>query len=298
MAFVYSIVLLFLRKFFLILKKYCVIVLIGLFSSGFHVYETAAPSCKDIMLRLVKECAEVQGLKYALKCSERTGPNQFNNFGSLVKLNRVPRKIYLNIKGTELLWIQGQNNGKALVKSSKLFINLNLDPMGALMRQDQHHTIYEIGFDYISDILDYNIKNVGSKFDDEFKLIGEERMNGRPCYKIEVNSLEYSIRSHTVLKGESVISIARKFRISEYVIKKLNKGLEDTEILKTGSTIKIPSHYAKKVILHIDQLYYLPVAFKVYDFEGLFESYDYSSMIVNPKFEVDEFSKQYKAYGF
>jgi hypothetical protein len=96
------------------------------------------------MLKMIKECTNVQGLKYTLKCSERTAPNTYNNFGSNVKLNRSPRKIYLFIKGIELLWVQGQNNNKAAVKSNKLFISLNLDPMGSLMRQDQHHTIHEI----------------------------------------------------------------------------------------------------------------------------------------------------------
>jgi Protein of unknown function (DUF1571)/LysM domain len=250
------------------------------------------------MLKLIKECTNVQGLKYTLKCSERTAPNTYNNFGSNVKLNRSPRKIYLYIKGIELLWLQGQNNGKALVKSNKLFISLNLDPMGSLMRQDQHHTIHEIGFDYIADILDYNLKNTAEKFDEEFKLVGEERMNGRPCYKIEINNNDYKIISHVVSKGENVVSIARKQRVSEYAIKKMNKGLDESDELKVGSIIKIPSHYAKKVVIHVDQLYYLPIAFKVYDNEGLFESYDYSSMIVNPKFEADEFSKSYKSYGF
>ncbi len=280
------------------MKKYFAIILIYLFSSSFKSSEYVSPSCKDIIVRLVKECSEVQGLKYTLKCSERTGPNQYNNFGSFVKLNRAPRKIYLNIKGTELLWIQGQNNGKALVKPNMLFLNLNLDPMGSMMRQDQHHTIYEIGFDYIADILDYNLKKSGDKFDEQYKLLGEEKMNGRLCFKIEINSTDYAIKAHTVLKGETIISIARKNRISEYVIKKMNKGIGESDYLKAGSMVKIPSHYAKRVIIHIDQLHYLPIAFKVYDLEGLFESYDYSNMIVNPKFDADEFSKSYKAYGF
>jgi hypothetical protein len=280
------------------LKKIVVLVFISIIAFSFSGHSYYLPTCKEIMQKTIKECISVQGLKYALKCSERTSGNKYNNFGSLVKLNRNPRKIYLNIKGTELLWIQGQNNGKALVKPNKLFMNLNLDPMGSLMRQDQHHTIHEIGFDYIADILDYNVKKAGDKFDEEYKLLGEERANGRPCYKIEISTPYYTILSHTVLKGENIVSIARKNRISEYVIKRLNKGYDETDDLKVGSTIKIPSHYAKKVVIHIDQLYYLPVAFKVYDNDGLFESYDYSSMIVNPKFEADEFSKDFKAYGF
>ncbi len=280
------------------MKKAIVLPFLFLFLISHSAFKYNTPTCKEIMVKLIKECTTVQGLKYTLKCSERTAPNKYNNFGSNVKLNRSPRKIYLYIKGTELLWLQGKNNGKALVKPNKLFVNLNLDPMGSLMRQDQHHTIHEIGFDYIADILEYNLKSAGDKFDEEYKLIGEERINGRPSYKIEINSSNYEILSHTVVKGENIISLARKYRIAEYAIKKLNKGFDETDELIVGSIIKMPSHYAKKVILHVDQLYFLPIAFKVFDNDGLFESYDYSSMIVNPKFEVDEFTKNYKGYGF
>jgi hypothetical protein len=293
-----SLVLVFLEYLLKDLKTKILILSFSFFLLGSSFKTNTAMTCKEVMAKLIKECTTVQGLKYSLKCSERVGPNKYNNFGSSVKLNRNPRKVYLYIKGTELLWLQGKNGGKALVKPNKLFINLNLDPMGTLMRQDQHHTIHEIGFDYIADILDYYGKMAGNDFDEQYKLLGEEVINGRPCYKIEITSPDYKIFNYTLSKPESLFSIARRLRISEYGIKKLNNSSDDLQVLKAGTVVKLSSHYSKKVILHVDHLYFLPIAFKVYDQEGLFESYDYSSMIVNPKFEADEFSKDYKTYGF
>ena len=91
-------------------------------------------------------------IKSILKITER-GKKGYNYYESSVKLNRSPRKIYVYIKGIELIWVNGWNGNKAYVKPNSFpYINLSLDPLGSLMRQDQHHTLNEMGFDYFSSI--------------------------------------------------------------------------------------------------------------------------------------------------
>ncbi|MGZ4091340.1 MAG: hypothetical protein ACXVNO_11510, partial [Bacteroidia bacterium] len=72
-------------------------------------------TCKEIMIKTIKSIKEVKGLKYHLKITER-GKKGFNYYESAVKFNRNPRLIYLYIKGIEVLWLQGKNKGRALVK--------------------------------------------------------------------------------------------------------------------------------------------------------------------------------------
>ncbi len=254
---------------------------------------------KEVILKMVKAVADVQSLKYNLKITER-GKKGYNYYQSSVKLNRKPRKIYLYIKGIELLWVQGTNKGKALVDPNSFpYINLNLDPMGSLMRQDQHHTINEMGFDYLTSIIEHIYLKLGDKFDDWVTLEGEERINNRPCYKISINNKEFGYTNYTVGDGESLTSIARKNFISEYMIVELNPKFKDYfDELKKGAVIKIPTWYAKNVTLYIDQLYYLPIGVKVYDDKGLFEEYNYHNLFVNPKFEDAEFTRDYKDYSF
>jgi len=257
------------------------------------------PDCKEIVLKSLKHIKEVKGLKYHLKITER-GKKGFNFYESVVKFSRNPRLIYLYIKGIEVLWVQGQNDGKALVKPNAFpYFNLNLDPMGNLMRQDQHHTLNEMGYDYFASIIQNTVDKLGDEFEEVFLLAGEERINNRPCYKIVIDNKDFRYVDYTIGEGESITSIARKFHIAEYMILEKNPKFKDYfDILKKGQVIKIPNWYARTVVMYIDQLYFLPISMKVSDEKGLFEEYNYYFLQVNPKFEEGEFTKTYKDYGF
>jgi len=255
--------------------------------------------CKEIMVKSIKAIKEVKGLKYHLKITER-GKKSYNFYESAVKFNRNPRLIYLYIKGIEVLWLQGKNNGKALVKPNSFpYINLNLDPMGNLMRQDQHHTLNEMGYDYFGNIIEYSMTKIGDKFNEYFTLVGEERINNRPCYKINIDNKDFTYVDYVVGENESITSIARKLYVSEYMIVEKNPKFKDYfDILKVGQVIKVPTWYCKSVTIYVDQLYFLPISLKVADDKGLFEEYNYHFLQVNPKFEEGEFTRDYKDYKF
>jgi outer membrane lipoprotein-sorting protein len=254
---------------------------------------------KDLIQKMIKSIEEVQSLKYSLKITER-GKKGYNFYESSVKLNRKPRKLYIYIKGIEVLWTQGVNNGKALVKPNSFpYINLNLDPMGSLMRSDQHHTIYDMGFDYFGGVVGYAVQKLGDKFESCVKYEGEERCNNRPCYKVIITNKDFTYATYTVGEKENITSIARKLFVSEYMILELNPKLNDYfDILKKGQVIKVPSWYAKTVTIYIDQLYFLPIGIKVFDDKGLFEEYNYHFLQVNPKLDDEEFTRDYREYHF
>jgi hypothetical protein len=254
---------------------------------------------KELVLKTLKHIREVKGLKYHLKVIER-GRKGMNYYESTVKFNRHPRLIYLYIKGIEVLWLEGKNNGKALIKPNSFpFFNLNLDPMGSLMRQDQHHTLNEMGFDYFASIIQNTVDKLGPRFDDYFEVEGQERMNNRPCYKVIINNHDFQWVDYKIGAGESITSIARKFFVPEYLILEKNPNFNDYfDILEPGKIIKIPTWYAKRVTMYIDELYYLPISIKIEDDKGLFEEYNYHHLQVNPKFEEGEFTRDYPGYGF
>ncbi len=257
-------------------------------------------STKEIVFKMIKAIDDVERLKYSLKITER-GKKGYNYYGSSVKISRKPRKIYIYISpGIELLWLKGWNHNKAYVKPNSFpYVNLNLDPLGNLMRQDQHHTINEMGFDYFGSIVEYLALKVDDKFDSYFKLEADERYNNRPCYKVLINNKDFAYETYTVAQGENITTIARKLHISEYMIVEANPKLTDYfDILKKGQTLKVPNAYAKDVTLYIDQLYLLPIGIKVMDDKGLYEQYDYNFLQVNPKLEEAEFTTKYKDYKF
>lgn len=261
--------------------------------------QRAELTAKEIVTKMLKSINDAERFKYNLKITER-GKKGMNHYESAVKLNRHPRKIYLYIKGIELIWVQGWNNNKAYVKPNSFpYFNLSLDPLGSLMRQDQHHNLNDMGFDYFGSIVAFMVKRVGNNFDDYFKLEAKEYYNNRSCYKININNKDFGYETYTVGDLENLTSIARKLHISEYMILELNPKLNDFfDILKKGQTLKVPNAYAKDVTLYVDQLYFLPVGVKVSDDKGLYEQYDYHFLQVNPKIEDAEFTKTFKGYRF
>lgn len=281
-------------------KNYIYVTLFfSLFLSNVSFAQKPSVTAKDVIFKMVKSITDLERLKYSLKIIER-GKKGFNHYESSVKLNRKPRKIYLYIKGIELLWVQGWNGNKAYVKPNSFpYVNLSLDPLGYLMRQDQHHTLNEMGVDYFASIIEFiALKNL-DHFDTYFKFEGEERINNRPCYKIIIDNKDFAYENYTVGESESITSIARKLHISEYMILEVNPKLNDYfHILKKGQVLKVPNAYAKHVTLYVDQLYYLPISIKILDDKGLFEQYDYHFLQVNPKIEDAEFTKTYKDYKF
>lgn len=279
-------------------NKLLVIVFL-LFSRSVLFSQKTDLDCREVLTKTLRSVHELKGLKYHLKITER-GKKGFNYYESSVKFNRHPRLIYLYIKGIEVLWRQGENDGKALIKPNSFpFFNLNLDPMGNLMRQDQHHTLNEMGYDYFAGIIQHTMDKLEDKFDEYFVLEGEERINNRPCYKITINNRDFAYVEYTIGENESITSIARKFFVAEYMILEKNPKFKDYfDILKKGQVIRIPTWYAKTVTLYVDQLYFVPVSIKVSDDKGLFEEYNYHFLQVNPRFEEGEFKRTYKDYGF
>ena len=100
----------------ILIMNRCLLVIILVLSQVFFGFSQKNElTAKEIVLKSLKSIREVKGLKYHLKITER-GKKGFNYYQSSVKFNRNPRLIYLYIKGIEVLWLQGKNDGKALIK--------------------------------------------------------------------------------------------------------------------------------------------------------------------------------------
>jgi len=255
-------------------------------------------NARTLVNKILKAVQDSRTLKYDLKLFERIN-GQMLSTSSSVKLQKSPRKLYLYLKGTELLWKENENNGNALVNPDGFpFYNLNLNPYGSVLRKNQHHTIHEIGFDYFADIIQNFSKKAGENFEKHFIYIGEEKCNNINCYKLMILFPEFGFENYMVKKNENLITIARKLKISEYLIIENNPQIDDYYEIKEGDKIKIPNSYAKTTTLYIDQKYFLPINIKIVDNKGLFEQYEYYFLQVNPKIADEEFIKTYKDYHF
>jgi hypothetical protein len=255
--------------------------------------------CMKVVGEMLNTINTMQTVTYNLEIGERFG-KKMNKASSQVKLNVNPRKIYIKIpsSGAELLWLSGKNNGNALVNPNAFpYINLNLDINGSLLRGDQHHTINELGFSYFASLISIYVLQSKNDIDKYFHYEGEGTWNGRPCHRITIENPDFKFVPYTVKEGETPITIARKLHVGEYMILERN-NLKDYGRLKAGKIIQVPTSYAKRTELMIDKVWKVAVNQKIYDDLGLYESYEYSNIILNKPIPDEEFSKDYKGYNF
>ena len=252
------------------------------------------------MEKMLETINQVKTARYHLYAVERIN-EKILTAHSDIKLQMHPRKLYFKntLKGIEVLYVEGTMNGEALINPNAFpFVNLRLDPYKSIMRNNQHHTIFELGFAHIGKIIETSIQKHQKDFDQTFFLLPDVEFNNRPCYKVFSKVKNFKYIPYVVQKGETARSIAEKFAIGEYRIFQNNPNLHYTDPIKPGRKIMIPNFYAEKTIIYIDKLLMLPVYIIAYDDLGLYESYEFSHLEINTPIHPSEFTKDYKTYKF
>ncbi|MFN6944957.1 MAG: LysM peptidoglycan-binding domain-containing protein, partial [Cytophagaceae bacterium] len=207
-------------------------------------------------------------------------------------------KIYAPNEGVELLYIHGENKNRALVNPNGFpYMNLNFDPYSSTLRKNNHHTLHEVGFDYINDIISNMVEKSGDDFNKYFKYLGDTIVNGRNCYKILIDYVDFAYYNYTIKAGENITDIAYRLHLSDYMILEIN-NLSDYTSAKAGTVIKLPNVYARKTYLCIDRINYMPILQEMHDEKGLFSKYEFLNLQINPVIAPEEFTSSYKDYKF
>jgi outer membrane lipoprotein-sorting protein len=267
-----------------------------------HLVQAQVLSSREVIDRMLSATREVETLKFKFKKVERIGGKTLTGEQD-VKYLHTPRKTYAYLhspgKGTEVLWIENENSGKVLVKPSSFpYVAVSLSPFGSVIRKNNHHTVHEIGFDYIAGIIGNIAAKSGNQFDQYFLYQGEVIFENRHCYKILIDYAPYQYISYTVQPGEDLPTIAKKLYVSDYMIKEINPDVDDYDDVRAGQQIKVPNAYARKTVLYVDKKNYLPLVQKMYDEKGLFAHYEFHNLELNPPIKAEEFSREYAGYNF
>jgi len=269
---------------------------IGLFTCNVGVSQ----SPRILILEMIDSAAQIETLTAEITKEERIEGKMTKQI-TAVKLIRKPFHLYLHQefpkKGMEVLCIP--ESGKALINTNSFpWFNLSLDPYGSLMRKDQHHTIFDSGFDLMISIIHRELAKIGNDTAKHLFYKGTVTYEGRSAHHLELINPDYRYLTYKVLLGEDLLSIAKKLNISEYAILELNKDVDFYDDVSPGQEIQVPSSYAKNMVLYVDKELMLPLLIKVNDSDGLYERYAYKKFKLNPEFNEGEFTIEFKDYGF
>lgn len=288
------------------MKKNSFLLLLIVAASAFNFSATLPDSPTRVIVdKMLKAMESYKSLQYTMRSEERlTGQSNLRGGYILTKLVESPRKTYMKMledpnKGTEMLYVEGERNNKAMVNPGRFLPTLNLAPTSNLLTKDQHHTMLSVGFRLVARIITAGIKRADAqgKFDEVFKYVGDVTWNGRPCYKLVIEDPTWGYTTYKAQKGETIMSIAAKLLISEYSIEELN-GVKNFDEDLGGRTLKVPTSYAKKTVFYIDKANDCPVFQELSDDKGIFERYQFFNLVINPAFKADEFTKGFSEYSF
>jgi hypothetical protein len=262
------------------------------------------PTAESIVEEMILTTKTIGSLSYSLGRHERFEGEVLTEY-SAIKLERDPFKVYLEItrsyksmrEGVEVLYVAGERDNEALINPPFLFWNLTKDPFGNTLREDQHHTILDLGFDHIVSIMEYQMEKYALALDGMLQVLGPAKWDEQECWRIEFNNPNFEWASHTVTEGEDLLTIAREYKLSEHMIMEKNnlRGYDD---VSPGDILQLPVDYAAKMVILVDKERKVPRYMEVYDDEGLYEQYEFNDLVIDPQFKAEEFNSNYKDYGF
>ncbi len=249
---------------------------------------------------MLDSAKKVAFLRYNMKSVERN-ESGYATAATNVKLQTHPRKLYfVNTQNKlEVLYNEGEINNKALVKPHVFpYFTMSLEPLGNLMRKNQHFTILDVGFDFTARTIAIALNKEKEQIAKHLTYVGKAEKNKMNCHLLVYENLEFGYHDYIVQHKETVSSIAGKLTVNDYMLRCKNKLYDNYDYLKEGIIIKVPTFYCKKAVFYVDEKTMLPISVSIYDEVGLFESYDFFNLEVNKAIPDAEFKKDFKGYGF
>ncbi len=256
----------------------------------------------DICLETFASTKTINTVSYTMTKKERVDGKMIEQCSS-TKLRVNPLQVYIRQKapndGLEVLYKKGTNENKALINPNGFpWMNISMNPMSSTMRKNQHHTLFDSGFGLFISILEYLFEKYGDETPSMVSIEKSAVWDGNDCWVINFKNKFYKIIDYKVKKGETILDIANKFKLSEFSILEMNDDVDDYEDVKEGQVIKIPNDYSPAMTLYIDKVRKIPLTIEVKDLDGLYEKYEYTDVKLNPSFSLEDFSKDNKSYGF
>ncbi|MCX7606542.1 MAG: DUF1571 domain-containing protein [Bacteroidia bacterium] len=256
----------------------------------------------QVLNLLIDRTGTLKTLQYELKKYERVRGKLLLEHMKF-KVRRHPFAVYgyqySPRRGVEVLYPSEAGSNRPLVKPNTFpYVPLTLDPYGDLILEDQHQTLFAVGYDQIRSLLIAARERYRAELP---KLVAHEGTliwDGRRCHKLVLRAPNYRIESYSVSAGDNLFRVSDKLKVGWYKIMELNGFKSPNVSLKAGQVLKVPSDYGKVIRLIIDAERYIPLVVEVEDELGLYERYEYYRVEVDPPLTDMDFSRNNPQYNF
>lgn len=248
----------------------------------------------QLMKQMITRSKTIRTLEFTMKTRERMNGEMIEREGYF-RIERQPRfRVYYERgfpdKGAKVLYDASADSIKMTVKPNTFpWVPISLGKDDWMVRKGGHHTVDQAGFDYTLDILDFIMKKYGAESCGFIRFGTQGELDGTRCQNVELDNPHFTWINYTLKDGETVESIAKERRISDYMILQRNPQYNKYSDIYPGTVIRIPVDYAKRMTVCVDEQTGLPALIRIYDDQGLYEEYQFLNMKVNPPFTDADF---------
>jgi len=180
--------------------------LLGLLCAALVIPPTAMADQRERLLslltRIESSYARINDYTAVFRKQERVEGKLLPEGTILLKFQK-PLKVYMKwiedpSKGTEALYVDGSNGNKLLVHRGGILgiLTLSLDPRGSLALTKNRHPITEVGFGYLIDGLQRNIRMAHRQGELEVIRLAEETFRGRSTTVVEAKFIPRGGRTY------------------------------------------------------------------------------------------------------
>jgi len=268
----------------------------------FFAIQAYSQNAIEITNKMFEKVKKVKSISFQVIAKERFN-ERYVTQKAFIKRQENPLRIYykqLIPKTDAEVLINATYIKKALVNPNSFpWTNLSLDPYGSILRDTQHHNLYNSGFHYLVNILSLLTDKYKDHLGEMNNFKGIVDYLGVSCYKIEFQNPYFKFYSYTTIDNTSPALLAKKFNIGDYLIVERNPSYKNyNDLIKKGTVVNLPNDYAKRLVLLIDKSTFLPVYIEIHDDKGLLEQYQFTEVNINPGFTEYDFSEKNENYGF
>lgn len=262
------------------------------------------PEARTVLNKMFEACKTTTRFSSFLRQEERMG-NVVRKSKQEIKVSTKPtlKAIVIIVEsegfgesGTEICYPSKFNNNNScfttfLACAAKGKVHNIYDEV-MCNKEKQHHPITHIGFQYLMEAINTRIKNDSIKF---FKGLSIKEQPGYYELTIDDNQYNENVMYKVIGIGDNdIVTLAKTKGVSQQKIYELNKekNLDFCAPLKPGLLLKIPTSYARKSVLYVEKISYLPLTQIIYDSNPTvpYEKYVFEGFNSNPKFSDNVFN--------
>ena len=190
-------------------------------------------------------------------------------------------------------WNEGKIKGN---KGSFPNLTVSIDPYAKLALIGQNHPMSHFSLGWFIDMMLSDFNKARSEGVDAIKEAGTGTVDGRACTKVSFTTNPKAGAWYTPQKKDTWFSIAKANNSDFTILRYNNPGKKPGD---TSAKIWIPTYYASKWEICIDDASGLPIEYKNWDASGnVFEIYSYHKLKLNTGLTDLDFDPDNEAYNY